>query len=90
MAARGISPRDTVCGGSIQIALYGRATHRSMHIIHQMQSNDHHFITSVVHPTTEVRQMEQKTTLGVIVGNRGFFPNHLCETGREDILRVLE
>ncbi len=30
-----------------------------------------------------------KTTLGVIVGNRGFFPNHLCETGRVDILRVL-
>ena len=31
----------------------------------------------------------QKTTLGIIVGNRGFFPNHLCETGREDMLRVL-
>jgi L-fucose isomerase-like protein len=31
----------------------------------------------------------QKTTLGVIVGNRGFFPNHLCETGREEVLRVL-
>jgi L-fucose isomerase-like protein len=31
----------------------------------------------------------QKTTLGIIVGNRGFFPNHLCETGREEMLRVL-
>ena len=31
-----------------------------------------------------------KTTLGVIVGNRGFFPDHLCETGREEVLRVLE
>ncbi|HUW12510.1 MAG TPA: L-fucose/L-arabinose isomerase family protein [Anaerolineae bacterium] len=31
-----------------------------------------------------------KTTLGVIVGNRGFFPDHLCETGRVEILRVLE
>jgi L-fucose isomerase-like protein len=31
-----------------------------------------------------------KTTLGVIVGNRGFFPDHLCETGRREILRVLE
>jgi L-fucose isomerase-like protein len=30
-----------------------------------------------------------KTTLGVIVGNRGFFPNHLCETGRLEVLRVL-
>jgi L-fucose isomerase-like protein len=32
----------------------------------------------------------RKTTLGVIVGNRGFFPDHLCETGRQEILRVLE
>jgi L-fucose isomerase-like protein len=31
----------------------------------------------------------QETTLGVIIGNRGFFPNHLCESGREAILRVL-
>lgn len=30
------------------------------------------------------------TTLGVIVGNRGFFPSHLCETGRATILKVLE
>jgi len=28
-------------------------------------------------------------TLGVIVGNRGFFPDHLCETGRQTILKVL-
>ena len=28
-------------------------------------------------------------TLGVIVGNRGFFPAHLCETGRKTILKVL-
>jgi L-fucose isomerase-like protein len=32
----------------------------------------------------------QKPTLGIIVGNRGFFPDHLCETGRAEILRVLE
>ncbi|MCD6520812.1 MAG: fucose isomerase, partial [Anaerolineae bacterium] len=30
------------------------------------------------------------TTLGVIVGNRGFFPSELCKSGRETILRVLE
>ena len=30
-----------------------------------------------------------KTTLGVIVGNRGFFPDHLCESGRAEVLRVL-
>ena len=30
-----------------------------------------------------------KVTLGLIVGNRGFFPGHLCETGRHEVLRVL-
>jgi L-fucose isomerase-like protein len=30
------------------------------------------------------------TTLGIIIGNRGFFPAHLCETGRKVILKVLE
>ena len=30
------------------------------------------------------------TTLGVIVGNRGFFPSHLCESGRSTVLQVLE
>ena len=29
-------------------------------------------------------------TLGIIVGNRGFFPGHLCEGGRVTILKVLE
>jgi L-fucose isomerase-like protein len=29
-------------------------------------------------------------TLGVIVGNRGFFPDHLCATGRAEMLAVLE
>ncbi len=29
------------------------------------------------------------TTLGVIVGNRGFFPSHLCSTGRTEMLDVL-
>jgi L-fucose isomerase-like protein len=32
----------------------------------------------------------QKTTLGVIIGNRGFFPDHLCESGRAEVLQVLE
>lgn len=31
----------------------------------------------------------KQVTLGVIVGNRGFFPAHLCETGRQTILKVL-
>ncbi len=29
-------------------------------------------------------------TLGVIVGNRGFFPDHLCDSGRKTILALLE
>ena len=32
---------------------------------------------------------QQKLTLGVIVGNRGFFPDHLAKSGREEILRAL-
>ncbi|MEI7634503.1 MAG: fucose isomerase [bacterium] len=31
-----------------------------------------------------------KTTFGIIVGNRGFFPKHLCESGRGEILAALE
>lgn len=31
----------------------------------------------------------QKPTLGVIIGNRGFFPDHLCDSGRREVLRVL-
>jgi len=30
------------------------------------------------------------TTLGIIVGNRGFFPAHLCDAGRKEILATLE
>ena len=29
-------------------------------------------------------------TLGLIVGNRGFFPAHLCETGRAEMIATLE
>lgn len=32
----------------------------------------------------------KRVTLGVIIGNRGFFPTHLCEAGRKTILEVLE
>ena len=33
---------------------------------------------------------DDSVTLGVIIGNRGFFPSHLCEAGRKIILKVLE
>lgn len=32
----------------------------------------------------------KKMTMGVIVGNRGFFPDHLAKSGREEIIRVLQ
>src|SRR3984885_7232519 len=31
----------------------------------------------------------KKMTMGVIVGNRGFFPDQLAKTGREEIMRAL-
>ncbi len=34
--------------------------------------------------------MEKKLTLGLIVGNRGFFPDHLARKGREQMIGVLE
>src|SRR5918999_4839491 len=34
--------------------------------------------------------MSRPTTLGVIIGNRGFFPAHLCSTGRTEVLAALE
>jgi L-fucose isomerase-like protein len=33
---------------------------------------------------------QRKMVMGVIVGNRGFFPDHLAKTGREEILSVLQ
>lgn len=32
----------------------------------------------------------QKIGIGLIVGNRGFFPDHLCKEGREKILEILK
>src|ERR1700737_746801 len=31
-----------------------------------------------------------KMTMGLIVGNRGFFPDHLAKTGREEMIQVLQ
>src|SRR5580700_7777628 len=33
---------------------------------------------------------ERTMTFGVIVGNRGFFPDHLAKTGREEMISVLQ
>src|ERR1700733_9052548 len=32
----------------------------------------------------------RKMTMGLIVGNRGFFPDHLAKTGREEMTQVLQ
>jgi L-fucose isomerase-like protein len=32
----------------------------------------------------------EAVTLGLMVGNRGFFPDHLCEAGRQVVLKVLD
>src|SRR5438105_5257555 len=32
----------------------------------------------------------KKMTMGLIVGNRGFFPDHLAKSGREEMLQVLK
>ncbi|RPI31056.1 MAG: fucose isomerase, partial [Chloroflexota bacterium] len=37
-----------------------------------------------------MKTLVKPVTLGVIVGNRGFFPSHLCDSGRKTILKVLE
>ncbi len=34
--------------------------------------------------------LKPRATLGLIVGNRGFFPDHLAKTGREEMVAVLE
>jgi hypothetical protein len=33
---------------------------------------------------------QRTMTFGMVVGNRGFFPDHLAKTGREEIIAVLE
>src|ERR1039458_3365924 len=38
----------------------------------------------------EQGHQKQKMTFGLIVGNRGFFPDHLAKSGREEMLRALD
>jgi L-fucose isomerase-like protein len=34
--------------------------------------------------------MKRQVTFGLIIGNRGFFPDHLAKSGREEMIQVLE
>src|SRR5690349_10870556 len=36
-----------------------------------------------------ITMQKSKLTMGVIVGNRGFFPDHLAKSGREEIHKAL-
>jgi L-fucose isomerase-like protein len=40
--------------------------------------------------TTKGGKMMSQITLGLIVGNRNFFPDSLCEDGRQDVIKVME
>jgi L-fucose isomerase-like protein len=40
--------------------------------------------------TSETSGADRKMTLGVIVGNRGFFPDHLARSGRVDMIAALK
>ncbi|HVO41432.1 MAG TPA: hypothetical protein VMT34_02360, partial [Aggregatilineales bacterium] len=47
------------------------------------------FAVPVPAPKLARSPLSRPVTLGVIVGNRGFFPAHLAQSGRETILKVL-
>ena len=33
---------------------------------------------------------KRKMTMGLVVGNRGFFPDHLAKSGREEMVQALQ
>jgi L-fucose isomerase-like protein len=37
-----------------------------------------------------MNKITEQVTFGLLVGNRGFFPAHLCDSGRKEIISVLE
>jgi L-fucose isomerase-like protein len=61
--------------------------------IHQIESNAGGKLTAKLASQASSRPSRpapvERVTLGVIVGNRGFFPGHLARTGREEMLRAL-
>src|SRR5271167_1009149 len=42
------------------------------------------------HGGTELTMAKKKMTMGLIVGNRGFFPDHLAKSGREEMIQALQ
>src|SRR3979411_831126 len=43
-----------------------------------------------IHQEQRKFMASQKMTIGLIIGNRGFFPGHLAKTGREEMIRAVE
>ncbi|MEJ2083704.1 MAG: hypothetical protein P8Y94_16455 [Acidobacteriota bacterium] len=42
------------------------------------------------HSTEELEIMKKQMTMGLIVGNRGFFPDRLAEEGRTEMIGELQ
>ncbi|HKO14632.1 MAG TPA: hypothetical protein VJU87_00235 [Gemmatimonadaceae bacterium] len=60
--------------------------------IHQIESNaggKHDARTAARAAARPTRPVAERVTLGVVVGNRGFFPGHLARSGREEMLAAL-
>ena len=56
----------------------------------ERESGQSPFTTAGGQPPSPSAGHRRPLTLGVIVGNRGFFPAHLSQSGRQTILSVLE
>jgi L-fucose isomerase-like protein len=61
--------------------------------IHKLESNAGGKLTAqraatLSAATARPRPPVKRETLGIIVGNRGFFPGHLARTGRDEMLRA--
>ena len=48
------------------------------------------FIAQVKESHERTMANKRKMTMGVVVGNRGFFPDHLAKTGREEMIQILQ
>ena len=60
--------------------------------VHQIATKDGRASAPLPQPSRLVQRSPERRrpTLGLIVGNRGFFPGHLVTQGREEMLAVLE
>ncbi len=59
--------------------------------LHQISTKNGHTSApqTAPRPATRTPYAKRRPTLGLIVGNRGFFPGHLVQDGRTEMLRVM-